>query len=76
MESAQCDFGVIRYGEGKADVHIDAPWGDKLVLKFDGNRVSCTSGGKLEITRESDNWKVTFNDSRHFTIPDAVINGG
>jgi hypothetical protein len=82
--SAQCSFGVIRSGPGRAEVYL-APPGydvtlhkDKLrVLRFDGNNVSSSNPKEKVVSRmDGDNWSISVDDFEYYTIPDAVINGG
>lgn len=47
------------------------------ILEFKGDEVKCNDADvKLQCSREADNWEITINDFEHFTIPDAVVNGG
>ena len=82
--SAQCSFGVVRLGGGRADVHLANPGYDvKLhadqvrVLRFDGSAVTSADPAlKVKAEKRGDQWSVTVNDFRHYVIPDAVIVGG
>lgn len=79
MGSSESDFGVIRYANGDADIHITNANQLKRVIKFSKGEFQCLkpSGGKLSYTRSgSDTWKVTFNGQETYLIPDAVITGG
>jgi len=75
--SAQCNFGVIRNGMDKAEVHISTPGGEKRVLYFDGDKVSSPDTSlKIGSKRVDYDWEISVNDFEFFNIPDAVINGG
>jgi len=74
--SAQCDFGVIRGGPGRAVIHVTPPGGLKRTLKFADGKVSADGGGKVKASQSGDEWSVEVNDYEHYRIPDAVISGG
>jgi hypothetical protein len=79
--SAQCAFGVIRKGNGRADVHLAMPGrelaDDALVLSFDGSRVAGNNARQRVFGRHhGDEWEISVNDFYFFNVPDAVINGG
>lgn len=82
--SAQCSFGVIRQGNGRADVHLADPGFDVTlhkdqlrVLRFAGQTVTSTNPSeKVTATLRGDEWSITVNDFYHYTIPTAVIVGG
>lgn len=69
-------FGVIRKKTNEAELHITLADNQKRILLFNGNKV--TSGNnlqKLKFIKESDMWLIDINDTEHYQIPDAVING-
>ena len=75
--SAQCEFGVIRKGMDKAEVHISTPGGAQRVLEFDGDKVTSPDASlKIRSKRENYDWEISVDDMEFFNIPDAVINGG
>jgi len=82
--SAQCSFGVIRRGNGQAELYLADPGFDvtldkdqSRVLQFAGERVtSANASEKVTATRSGDEWSVTVNDFYYYTIPIAVIAGG
>lgn len=82
--SAQCSFGVIRSGAGKAEVYLADPGfdvslhKDKLrILRFEGSNVTSSNPkDKVAATKQGDNWSISVNDFNFYTIPEAVINGG
>jgi hypothetical protein len=82
--SARCSFGVIRSGNGKAEVHLASPGYDVAIhkdrlriLRFDGRAVtSGTASEKVSVTRQGDDWLVSVDGLFQYTIPDAVIVGG
>lgn len=82
--SAQCSFGVIRHGGGRAEVHLVSPGYDVTlhkdqvrVLRFTGSTVT-SADPKETVTfqKRGDDWAVAVNDFHFYTIPDAVIVGG
>ena len=79
LGSSMAKFGVVRYANGSADIHITNANNAKRIIKFSQGEFECLTpaGGKLTYTREGvDNWKVTFNGKETYLIPDAVIQGG
>jgi hypothetical protein len=72
----QCEFGVIRGKPGNAEVHITPPGGLKRVLIFMGNKVTTNPGEKIKAVKQGYDWVIEVNDYEHYTIPEAVINGG
>jgi hypothetical protein len=82
--SADCSMGVIRKGNGRADVYLAEPGydvtlhKDKLrILRFDGTSVtSADPKEKVTATKKGDSWTVSVNDYYHYVIPEAVIVGG
>ena len=75
MESAQCEFGVIRGKLGNAEVHITPPGGFERILIFSGEKVSAQES-KVKATKSGDDWLIEVNDYEHYKIPSAVISGG
>lgn len=73
---ASCQFGVIRSGPGRAELHVTPPGGFKRVLTFSSSQVSAGPQDHVKASREGDTWNVDVNDYEHYRIPDAVINGG
>jgi hypothetical protein len=82
--SAQCSFGVVRRGNGQADVYLADPGFDVTlnkdqlrILKFAGTTVTSANAGEVvKAEKKGDIWMVTVNDFYHYRIPDAVIAGG
>ena len=75
-----CDFGVVRRGNGDADVHITRPNGATRVIYFQNGRAvgydkSQADSGAFRATKESDLHLITIGDE-HYEIPEAVIFGG
>lgn len=71
-----CEFGVIREGPAVATVEITFPDGFKRTLAFDNGNVTSPQTGEVIAHREGDLTFVSVDDSEHFAIPDAVIEGG
>jgi hypothetical protein len=82
--SAQCSFGVIRQGGGRAEVHLASPGFDVTlhkddirVLRFTGNAVTgANPAQKVTFEKRGDDWLVSIDGFYHYTIPEAVIIGG
>lgn len=82
--TSQCSFGVIRSGQGRAEVHLADPGFDVTlhkdsltILNFDGNTVTSPDPAlKVRAEKKGDDWSVGINDFRFYTIPEAVITGG
>lgn len=77
---ADCSFGVIRKGNGTADVHITKTDGSKRVIYFEtgkavGFDTNKASSGAFNATQQGDTWVVFIGEER-YEIPDAVIFGG
>ena len=82
--SAQCAFGVIRQGAGKAELHI-APPGFEVgvhkdqvrVLHFAGPKVTSANAAEPVVAQlHGDTWSVAVSGFYFYEIPEAVINGG
>jgi hypothetical protein len=71
---AQCDFGVVRAGAGRAEVTVTPPGGPPRVLTFSGAAV--TTGGSVKTERQGDAWRIEIDGVERYLIPDAVVNGG
>lgn len=72
----QCEFGVIRGKPGRAEVHITTPSGLKRVLTFMGDTVTTDPGDKVNAVKRGDAWEVEVKGGEHYTIPEAVVQGG
>ncbi|MCU0592198.1 MAG: hypothetical protein MUC57_12095 [Desulfobacterales bacterium] len=72
----QCEFGVIRGKAGNAEVHITPPGGLKRVLIFMGDKVTTNPGEKIKAVKQGYDWVIEVNDYEHYTIPEAVVQGG
>lgn len=72
----QCEFGVIRGKPGHAEVHITLPSGLKRVLTFRGDQVTTTPNEPLKAVKNGDDWQIDMTDREHFTLPEAVVQGG
>jgi len=78
--TSQCPFGVVRHGQGSADVTITLPDGRKRVIFFKDNKVvgfdkSQAGPQTFGATMQSDLYIVTVGEER-YEIPDAIVNGG
>jgi len=72
----QCEFGVIRGKPGNAEVHITPPGGLKRVVIFMGDKVTTNPGEKIKAVKQGYDWVIEVNDYEHYTIPEAVVQGG
>ena len=77
---AQCDFGVVRRGNGTADVHITKTDGSKRVIYFEigkavGYDTSEAASGEFSANKQGDTWVIFIGEER-YEVPDAVIVGG
>jgi len=77
----QCDFGVMRTGNGNATVIITRPDGGKRTIVFVGGRATgadisqADGGAAFSAQREGDLNRISVGDERH-EIPDAAVSGG
>lgn len=71
-----CPYGVIRSGPGRAEVRITPPGGLERTLTFSSDRAAAPGSQSIKASMQGDEWKIEVNDFEHYTIPDAVINGG
>jgi hypothetical protein len=75
--SVMSDFGVKRLGSNFADVYVTYPGSSQKILRFrDGEWICVSNNCTMTYTRNADEWEVIVNGTYHFSIPDAVINGG
>jgi hypothetical protein len=83
--SAQCSFGVIRGAPGNAEVQLAPPGYDvtrhrdqvENVLIFEGNSVKSRDlNQKVIAEKMGDEWSISIDGFRFYTIPEAVIIGG
>ena len=77
---AECAFGVVRRGNGTADVHITRTDGSKRVIYFEigkavGYDTSEAASGEFSANQQGDTWVIFIGEER-YEIPDAVIVGG
>ena len=77
---AECAFGVVRRGNGTADVHITKTDGSKRVIYFEigkavGYDTSEAASGEFSANKQGDTWVIFIGEER-YEIPDAVIVGG
>lgn len=74
--SVQADFGVIRDGNGGAELHLKIPGGLQQKINFNRGEWTCQDCQNIKYTKNGDEWTVTLNDYERYYIPDAVITGG
>lgn len=79
--TVNCEFGVIREGNGTGSVTVFWPDAGSRVIYFEGGQAvaydrSQADGDKeLTVTRNADNSIVFVGDER-YVLPDAIIYGG
>ena len=78
--TGSCPFGVVRKGNGNADVTVKKPDGRSRVIFFEkgkavGANVSQADPGAFSVSKESDLFIIRIGKER-YEIPDAVIFGG
>ncbi|MND51081.1 Inhibitor of g-type lysozyme precursor [compost metagenome] len=69
----QCQFGVVRQGNGAALVTIFSKENKEYILKFNNGKLTSPSG---KTQKRGDLSLVELNTNERFEIPDAVIYGG
>jgi len=78
--TGNCDFGVVRRGNGNADVYVTKPDGRKRIITFENGRaigadVSQADWGEFRASKESDLYIIYIGEER-YEIPEAVVFGG
>jgi len=72
-----CAAGINRGPEnGQAVIAIMRPDGIERILQFDGEQVSSPGEGRVKAEFQSDEWRITINDTETYHIPLAAIEGG
>jgi hypothetical protein len=76
--SEQAEFGVIRYSDGTAEVHVNLVGGWTRILKYANGAWTCTSKDCTVKHRRlnSDEWEVIVNGNEKYYIDNAVVFGG
>ncbi|ENU21450.1 hypothetical protein F994_00017 [Acinetobacter bohemicus ANC 3994] len=69
----QCQFGVVRQGNGAALLTIFSKENKEYILKFNNGKLTSPSG---KTQKRGDLSLVELNTNERFEIPDAVIYGG
>ena len=78
--TTNCNFGVVRRGNGDADVHVTRPNGAMRVIYFQNGQAvgydkSQADRGEFRSTKESSLYIIHIGSER-YEIPEAVIYGG
>jgi len=76
--TSNCDFGVVRRGNGDADVQIKTNNGLRIIYFQNGRAIGydrSQGGGAFRASKESDLYIIHIGDER-YEIPEAVIYGG
>jgi hypothetical protein len=76
--SEQAEFGVIRYSDGTAEVHVNLVGGWTRILKYANGAWTCTSKDCSVKHRRlnSDEWEVIVNGNEKYYIDNLVVFGG
>jgi hypothetical protein len=76
--SEQADFGVIRFSDGSAEVHVNLVGGWTRILKYANGAWTCSSKDCSVKHRRlnSDEWEVIVNGNEKYYIFNAVVFGG
>lgn len=69
----QCQFGVVRQGNGNALVTVFSKENQAYLLQFNQGQLSSPSG---KTQKRADLSLIELNTHERFEIPDAVIYGG
>jgi hypothetical protein len=74
----KADFGVTRYSDRTADVHVNFPGQYTRILHYANGAWTCKSSDcKVEYRRpNSDEFIVIVNGNETYIIPNAVVFGG
>jgi hypothetical protein len=71
------DFGVIRKGNGNAEIHLTVPNSLTHKIQFADNKWSSLDGSSIKAQRiNPDEWRVTVGDYTSYIIFNAIIYGG
>jgi hypothetical protein len=71
------DFGVIRMGQGNAEIHATVPNSMTHKFQFKDNKWSCLGGCSIKASRiNSYEWRVTIDGYTSYIIDNAIIYGG
>ena len=78
--TTNCNFGVVRRGNGDADVHVTRPNGAMRVIYFQNGQAvgydkSQADRGEFRSTKESSLYIIHIGSER-YEIPEAVVYGG
>lgn len=79
LGSSMAEFGVIRYANGEADIHLTNANGGKRIIKYSNGSFKCISPSGCKVTstrRNSEEWVVKFNDTESYLIYNAIVFGG
>ena len=77
----QCDYGVVRNGDGSGQITVTWPDGGNRVIYFKNNRPEsydqseADGSAKLSVSANADLFSVTIGSQR-FEFPEAVMAGG
>lgn len=78
--TGNCKFGVIRKGNGNADVYVTKPNGAMRVINFQGGNAvgydrSQADRGEFSASKEADLYIIRIGSER-YEIPEPVVFGG
>lgn len=76
-EINNCAAGINRGpGNTQAVIAIIRPDGIERILQFDSRQVSSPGEGKVKAEFQSDEWRITIDNTETYYIPLAAIEGG
>ena len=79
---AQCDFGVVRNGDGTGYIQVSWPDGGMRIINFEDNtpadfdKAEADGDVKMTVTKSEDGMFVVVIGQQRFEFPEAVIVGG
>jgi len=79
---AQCDFGVVRNGDGTGYIQVTWPDGGMRIINFEDNtpayfdKAEADGDAKMTVTKSDDGVFVVLIGEQRFQFPEAVIVGG
>jgi hypothetical protein len=79
---AQCDFGVVRNGDGTGYIQVTWPDGGMRIINFENNtpadfdKAEADGDAKMTVTKSEDGMFVVLIGQQRFEFPEAVIVGG
>jgi hypothetical protein len=79
---AQCDFGVVRNGDGTGYIQVTWPDGGMRIINFEDNtpayfdKAEADGDARMTVTKSDDGMFVVLIGAQRFEFSEAVIVGG